>query len=201
MMKTLHVAKILFLIALLIPIGLTGCGDVDDDDDDHDDDDRDDDDDDRDDDDDDRDDDDDDRDDDDDDRDDDDDDRDDDDDDDRDDDEFADVINGLNVVFDNPADAGRPSPSFNADILPILTNRCAFAGCHVAGGPNGIDLRTYDTLNAGGRDGAVIIAGDARESEMVEQIVEGEMPPNGPPLEAVQIQLIIDWVNEGAKNN
>ena len=37
------------------------------------------------------------------------------------DDEFADVINGLNVVFDNPADAGRPSPSFNADILPILT--------------------------------------------------------------------------------
>ena len=191
-MKTLHVAKILFLIALLIPIGLTGCGDVDDDDDDHDDDDRDDDDDDRDDDDDD------DRDDDD------DDDRDDDDDDDRDDDdddEFADVINGLNVVFDNPADAGRPSPSFNADILPILTNRCAFAGCHVAGGPNGIDLRTYDTLNAGGRDGAVIIAGDARESKLVEQIVEGKMPPNGPPLEAAQIQLIIDWINEGAKNN
>ena len=203
MMKTLHVAKILFLIALLIPIGLTGCGDVDDDDDD----DRDDDDDDRDDDDDDRDDDDDDGrdDDDDDDRDDDDDDdRDDDDDDDRDDDdddEFADVINGLNVVFDNPADAGRPSPSFNADILPILTNRCAFAGCHVAGGPNGIDLRTYDTLNAGGRDGAVIIAGDARESKLVEQIVEGKMPPNGPPLEAAQIQLIIDWINEGAKNN
>ena len=166
MMKTLHVAKILFLIALLIPIGLTGCGDVDDDDDDHDDDDRDD-----------------------------------DDDDDRDDDEFADVINGLNVVFDNPADAGRPSPSFNADILPILTNRCAFAGCHVAGGPNGIDLRTYDTLNAGGRDGAVIIAGDARESKLVEQIVAGKMPPNGPPLEAAQIQLIIDWINEGAKNN
>ena len=191
MMKTLHVAKILFLIALLIPIGLTGCGDVDDDDDD----DRDDDDDDRDDDDDDRDDDDDD------DRDDDDDDDRDDDDDDRDDDEFADVINGLNVVFDNPADAGRPSPSFNADILPILTNRCAFAGCHVAGGPNGIDLRTYDTLNAGGRDGAVIIAGDARESKLVEQIVEGKMPPNGPPLEAAQIQLIIDWINEGAKNN
>ena len=195
MMKTLHVAKILFLIALLIPIGLTGCGDVDDDDDDHDDDDDDDRDDD---DDDDRDDDDDDDrdDDDDDDRDDDDDDRDDDDD-----DEFADVINGLNVVFDNPADAGRPSPSFNADILPILTNRCAFAGCHVAGGPNGIDLRTYDTLNAGGRDGAVIIAGDARESKLVEQIVEGKMPPNGPPLEAAQIQLIIDWINEGAKNN
>ena len=69
------------------------------------------------------------------------------------------------------------------------------------GGPNGIDLRTYDTLNAGGRDGAVIIVGDARESKLVEQIVTGKMPPNGPPLEAAQIQLIIDWINEGAKNN
>ena len=176
-MKLLHIAKILFLITLLISVGLIGCGDEYDDDydDDHDDDDRDDDDDDRDDDDDDR--------------------------DDDDDDDDRGAADGLGVVFDNPVDAGRPSPSFNADILPILTNRCAFAGCHVAGGPNGIDLRTYKALRAGGEDGAVIIVGDARESKLVEQIVEGKMPPNGPPLEAAQIQLIIDWINEGAKNN
>ena len=97
---------------------------------------------------------------------------------------FKDAADRLGVVFDNPTDAGRPSPSFTGDILPILTNRCAFAGCHVAGGPNGISLRTYNTLIAGGNDGAIVIVGDSRESEMVEQIVEGEMPPNGPPLEA-----------------
>ena len=118
-----------------------------------------------------------------------------------DDDDDRRAVNAVGVVFDNPVDAGRPSPSFNADILPILTNRCAFAGCHVAGGPGGIDLRTYKALKAGGEDGAIVIAGDARESELVEQIVEGEMPPNGPPLPAAQIQPIIDWVNEGAKNN
>ena len=162
--KLLHIAKILFLIALLIPIGLVGCGDEYDEDydDDYDDD---------------------------------------DDHDDDDDDDDRKAANYLGVIFDNPADAGRPSPSFNADILPILTNRCAFAGCHVAGGPGGIDLRTYNTLIAGGEDEDIIIAGDARDSELVEQIVEGEMPPNGPPLPAAQIQLIIDWINEGAKNN
>ena len=168
MMKPLHIAKILFLITLLISIGLVGCGEEYDDDDrdnneyddDNDDDDY---------------------------------------DDDYDDDD--DFISGLNVVFDSPAAAGRPSPSFSADILPILTSRCAFAGCHVAGGPGGIDLRTYNTVIAGGDDNDTVIAGDARESELVEQIVEGEMPPDGPPLPAAQIQLIIDWINEGAKNN
>ena len=123
------------------------------------------------------------------------------DDDDHDDDYDDDDYYYSNVLFDDPTDAGRPSPSFQDDILPILTNRCAFAGCHVAGGPYGIDLRTYDALIAGGNDGAIVIAGNARRSELVEQIVEGEMPPNGLPLPAAQIQLIIDWINEGAKNN
>lgn len=161
-MNLFHVAKILFLVALLILVGLIGCGDEYDDDyhdDDYDYDDYDD-----------------------------------------DDDELREAAN-IGVVFNNPANAGRPSPSFNADILPILTNQCAFAGCHVAGGPDGIDLRTYQVLKAGGEDDAIVIVDDARDSELVEQIIEGEMPPNGPPLPAAQIQLIIDWINEGAKNN
>ena len=115
--------------------------------------------------------------------------------------EFDDAASNLGVVFDDPVAAGRPSPSFSADISPILTNRCALPGCHVAGGPYGIDLRTYDSLKAGGEDGAIVIVGNAKESEMVEEIVEGKMPPDGPPLEAAQVQLIIDWINEGAKNN
>ena len=116
------------------------------------------------------------------------------------DDDYDDYRYG-NVLFDDPTDAGRPRPSFQDDILPILTNRCTFAGCHVAGGPYGIDLRTYDAVIAGGNDGAIVIAGNARRSELVEVIVEGEMPPGGPPLPVAQMQLIIDWINEGAKNN
>ena len=111
------------------------------------------------------------------------------------------AIKDLGLVFDNPSAAGRPSPSFSADIAPILTNRCAIAKCHVVDGPHDIDLRTYDTLIKGGDEGAIVIAGDAKESEIVEEIAEGKMPPEGPLLDAAQIQLIVDWINEGAKNN
>lgn len=117
-------------------------------------------------------------------------------------DDFDDAVINLDLLFDDPAAAGRPSPSFSADISPVLTNRCAIPGCHVAGGPHGVDLRTYDTISAGGDYGAVFIAGNARESKIVEQIVQGRMPP--PPsesLEAAEIQSIIDWINEGAENN
>ena len=111
------------------------------------------------------------------------------------------AIKELGLVFDNPTAAGRPSPSFSTDIAPILTSQCAIAECHVVDGPHDIDLRTYDTLMKGGDEGAIVIVGDARESEIVEEIAEGKMPPEGPPLDPAQIQLIIDWINEGAKNN
>ena len=116
-------------------------------------------------------------------------------------DDFDTAAGNLGIVFDDPLAAGRASPSFSADISPILTNRCATAGCHVAGGPHGVDLRTYDSFSAGGDYGAIVVAGNARESEVVKQIVQGRMPPGGPPLEAAQTQLIIDWITEGAKNN
>ena len=107
----------------------------------------------------------------------------------------------LGLAFDNPTVSGRPSPSFETDVLPILSQRCAVAGCHVADGPEGVDLRTYATLQKGGEHGAIVIAGDAKESELVEEIVKAKMPPDGPPLEASEIQRIIDWINNGATEN
>lgn len=115
--------------------------------------------------------------------------------------DFEAAADNLGIVFDDPGAAGRASPSFSNDILPILTNRCAIPGCHVAGGPHGVDLRTYDNLMKGGDDGAVAIAHNAEESKIVKEIVEGKMPPSGPPLETIQIQLIVDWITEGIRNN
>lgn len=118
-------------------------------------------------------------------------------------DDFDEAASSLGLFFNDPATAGRSSPSFSADISPILTSRCATAGCHVAGGPHGVDLRTYDTLSVGGDDGAIVIADNARESEVVKQIVRGRMPPpaSGLTLDAAEIQSIIDWINGGAENN
>ena len=105
------------------------------------------------------------------------------------------------MIIDEPTDGDGSSPSFQNDILPILTQRCAVPGCHVAGGPRGIDVRDYAAVLRGGQRGAIVIAGNAAGSELVNQIVTGKMPPGGPPLDAAQIQLITDWINDGAKNN
>ena len=86
--------------------------------------------------------------------------------------------------------------AFAENILPILTARCALSGCHVADGPHGLDFRTYASFKAGGEHGPAFIAGNAEESEVVEQIVSGNMPPAGPPLSAAEIQLFVDWINQ-----
>ena len=86
--------------------------------------------------------------------------------------------------------------AFAQSLLPILTERCALAGCHVADGPHGLDFRTYESFTAGGEHGPVFIPGDAEASVVVEQIVSGRMPPGGPPLSATEIQLFVDWINQ-----
>ena len=86
--------------------------------------------------------------------------------------------------------------SFAQNLMPILTARCALAGCHVADGPHGLDFRTYASFIAGGEHGSVFIPGNAAESEIIEEIVEGKMPPVGPPLSDTEIQRFIDWINQ-----
>ena len=86
--------------------------------------------------------------------------------------------------------------AFAENILPILTARCALSGCHVADGPHGLDFRTYESFKAGGEHGPVFIPGNAEESEVVEEIASGHMPPGGSPLSAAEIQLFVDWINQ-----
>jgi hypothetical protein len=92
------------------------------------------------------------------------------------------------------------SVSFANDVLPIFTNSCN--KCHgVEQVKEGLDMTTYDTLMAGSFNGTVVTAGNADDSFLVRQIVEGEMPKRGPKLTAEQIQVITDWINAGALNN
>ena len=104
-------------------------------------------------------------------------------------------------VVGEPEEPEDPKVSFKDDIVTILAERCATPNCHVAGGAGGLDLRTYDTFKKGGKSGAAFVAGDGEGSLVVKRINGGGMPPGGPPLNADQIQLFIDWINEGAENN
>ena len=50
---------------------------------------------------------------------------------------------------------------------------------------------------AGGEHGAAFIPGNAAESPIVEEIVQGKMPlQEGPPLSAAEIQPQVDWINQ-----
>ena len=108
---------------------------------------------------------------------------------------------GCDSETDNPLQpddisSATAKASFEENLLPILTARCAYSGCHVAGGPHDIDLRTYQTFLNGGDEGAIFIPGNADESDIIEEIVSDRMPPGGPPLTAEQIQLFRDWINQ-----
>ena len=92
--------------------------------------------------------------------------------------------------------------SFKDDIQLILAERCAIPGCHAAAGAaRGLNLTQYDTFKKGGANGPAFAAGDGKGSLVVKRIDGGGMPPIPPPLNAEQVQLFIDWIDEGAKNN
>lgn len=105
----------------------------------------------------------------------------------------------------DPAAATQPpvqgaTVSFANDILPIFESRCA--NCH--GGneiEEGLILLTHADVLAGSDNGPVVIPGDAANSLLVELVATQEMPKRGPKLTPPQVQLITDWVNQGALNN
>jgi hypothetical protein len=90
--------------------------------------------------------------------------------------------------------------SFADDILPILESRCM--NCH--GGERveeGLALLSYADLMAGSDNGSVVTPGDADNSLMIELVSTLKMPKKGPKLTPPQVQIMIDWVNQGALNN
>jgi mono/diheme cytochrome c family protein len=96
--------------------------------------------------------------------------------------------------------AASATVSFTNDILPLLKSRCV--NCH--GGERveeGLLLRSYAELMAGSNNGPVLIPGDAENSLLVKLVVNQKMPKRGPKLTPPQIQLIVDWVNQGALDN
>ena len=62
-------------------------------------------------------------------------------------------------------------------------------------------MTTYELLLAGSNNGIVIISGNANESLLVQLIEAGEMPNRGPDVTSEELQIIIDWINQGALNN
>ncbi|MBF0126019.1 MAG: hypothetical protein HQM02_02305 [Magnetococcales bacterium] len=96
--------------------------------------------------------------------------------------------------------------SFSEDVFPILQYRCL--ECHKAGAPgvafSGLNLESYDGLMKGTRYGPVVVPGNAMVSNL-NVLVEGRagirMPHNRKRLTSCEIDILRNWVNQGAKND
>ena len=107
--------------------------------------------------------------------------------------------------------------SFAAQIRPILDRPMAGCSCHmpVAGGPgmatqlSGLSLGSYAALRDGGFNSGpeIVIAGQPCASILYQKVSDAppfgsRMPLSGPPfLTADELQLIHDWIAEGAADN
>lgn len=100
--------------------------------------------------------------------------------------------------------------SFRVDVAPIFRRACD--GCHLEGGEgdlrSGLELEDYIKLRAGGGRsmGAIVIDGEPCASVLWQKI--GPAPPFGErmpraqlPLPQVEIDLIHDWIAEGARDD
>jgi len=91
---------------------------------------------------------------------------------------------------------------FQQQILPFLISNCAKSGCHDAGSAqDDVVLNSYNNV----MNTADVSPFDLDDSDIWEVINETDpdkvMPPPGEnPLNQDQIDLIADWINQGAKN-
>ena len=90
------------------------------------------------------------------------------------------------------------SDEFASRVAPILAAHCH--KCHAADKPkSGLDLTSAGSVLRGGESGPVVVPGKADKSLLVEQIVDGSMPPEGEArLSADELAAIRHWVDAGA---
>lgn len=103
---------------------------------------------------------------------------------------------------------GQKEISYKADVQPILQTYCA--ECHAEGGKgwekSGLLLTSYEGVMKGTRFGSIVKPGDSLSSAMI-MLIEGradssiKMPHGKDAMPKEKIELLKQWVAQGAKNN
>jgi len=109
----------------------------------------------------------------------------------------------FSCYYDNPPEPLPIDPeqvSFKTHILPILENSCSTSNCHDGTRePNLLNEVAYKNLTAGGYVNLLF----PKESSLYKAVdfQENAMPPGGPQLPALDIELILIWIQKGAPND
>ena len=90
--------------------------------------------------------------------------------------------------------------SYAKDIAPFMQKYCN--NCHgLERISRGLDLRTYDTIMKGSLNGPMVIAGEAGNSRLAQSVLMGKMPKRGTKPTQAEIDMLVNWINQGANNN
>src|SRR5580765_1425569 len=114
---------------------------------------------------------------------------------------FSTIVAGISLALIWPASA-ETKVDFTKDVQPILQQSCV--KCHGPEKQKGkLRLDSKEAATKGGKDGAVITAGDAEKSELYRRIIlpkgnDDVMPNEGEPLTKAQTDLIRAWIDQGA---
>ena len=92
----------------------------------------------------------------------------------------------------------RQAEHFHGKVLPILREQCF--RCHGEKSKGGLKLDSSEAvLKAGESEIPAVVPGDLDGSELIIRIRSGDMPPTEEGLAADQIELLEQWVKEGAQ--
>ena len=105
----------------------------------------------------------------------------------------------LGVGCGKKASSDGESPlGFARDIKGIMAKYCF--ECHgVEHKEAELDLRTVESILAGGESGAAIVPGKPDESILFEMIHDEQMPPEGKMPGVDDIERVRQWIVSGAK--
>jgi hypothetical protein len=101
------------------------------------------------------------------------------------------------------------SVSFARDIRPLTQKSPGGCSCHSSNTTSGFNLGAYENLRRGGLNSGtrIIVPGKPCDSIIVQKLglappFGARMPYNGPPFfSAAELQLVRDWIAEGALDN
>lgn len=111
------------------------------------------------------------------------------------------IIAALCLLLSPQADAEvSQSLTFEKDVRPLLKAHCTL--CHGEGEETeaGVDLRLRRFMDAPLDSGAqLLVPGRPEASELVAIIERGEMPKKGHPVPEAELEIIRQWIAQGAK--
>jgi len=122
------------------------------------------------------------------------------------------ILTIISCKRDEPA-VDTKSSGYPANIARLILSKCATQGCHTPAskeGASGLSLSTWDDMMKGGRNGAVTIPYFSALSTMrlftntyskYGTMVKPTMPLNQNHLNEKEMQILIDWIDNGAPNS